>query len=483
VRDLAHNLIVLSDIHLGSDLVHHARPEAPARGKKGERRDRDLVALLHYYRSRRQAGRPWRLVIAGDFVDFSGMSVSPDAELDTAPTSEELAHGLGGAPDHTLAKLRILVRHVGPVMDALAAFLAAGNAVIVVRGNHDADWHWEPVQDAFRDELLRRATFPPDKLSFAPWFYYEEGLVYVEHGHQYDAFCSLEHVLHPVSPSDPRRTTRSLADILLRYVVRPTRGLGEAGHAAASMLDYLRFAARLGVPGMLSLARRFVAATHALVALWGEQFSVSAQRVRKEHERRMRRLSRLQRIGIGRLRRLARLQRPPLTRSLPALLAGVMLDRVATGVLAVLASGLVLAFAPSRTSASVGIAAIATLAVVLAVLWRRLRGSLEPSAELRERSARLARLFPAAFIVMGHTHLPETRATQSSTYVNLGAWAEDEAPEGFEQDLPATRTHLVVTLGADHPVAELLAWGDSGPVPFGDDPASSRVIRLLDPPA
>jgi hypothetical protein len=113
-------------------------------------------------------------------------------------------------------------------------------------------------------------------------------------------------------------------------------------------------------------------------------------------------------------------------------------------------------------------------------LWRRLRGSLEPSAELRESSVRLARLFPAAFIVMGHTHLPETRATERSTYVNLGAWAEDETPEGFEQDLPATRTHLVVTRGAEHPVAELLAWCDGGPVPFGAEPASSRVVKLLD---
>jgi UDP-2,3-diacylglucosamine pyrophosphatase LpxH len=480
VSDLGHNLIVLSDIHLGSDMVHHAQPEAPARGQKSQRRDRDLIALLDFYRTRRQGKRPWRLVIAGDFVDFSGMSVSPDTELDTEPTSEELKHGLGGALDHTLAKLRLLMKHASSVVDALAAFLGAGHSVIIVRGNHDADWHWEAVQDAFRNELLRRASFAADQLSFAPWFYYEKGIVYVEHGHQYDAFCSLEHVLHPVSPSDPRRTARSLADILLRYVVRPTRGLGEAGHAAASMLDYLRFGARLGLPGMFSLARRFASATRALVALWRDQFGQSAQRIRREHERRMRRLSRLQRIGIGRLRRLARLQRPPLTRSLLGLLAGVMLDRVAVGTVAVFVSAVVLLFVPSSALAWGIVLGVLAVSGVLAVLWRRLRGSLEPSAELRESSVRLARLFPAAFIVMGHTHLPETRATERSTYVNLGAWAEDETPEGFEQDLPATRTHLVVTRGAEHPVAELLAWCDGGPVPFGAEPASSRVVKLLD---
>ena len=74
-----HNLLVLSDVHLGSDLVQHCRPGAPLRSAASSRRDRDLAALLDWYRARPVEGRPWRLVIAGDLVDFVGMSVSGDS--------------------------------------------------------------------------------------------------------------------------------------------------------------------------------------------------------------------------------------------------------------------------------------------------------------------------------------------------------------------------------------------------------------------
>jgi UDP-2,3-diacylglucosamine pyrophosphatase LpxH len=467
VAVFAHNLLVLSDLHLGSDLVHHAQPEAPLRARASQNRTRDLTAMLDHYRERRQGGVPWRLVIAGDFVDFAGMSVLPPIELATRPTDEELKHGLGGAEDHTLVKLDLLMDHEVSVMTSLARFLEAGNSLVIVRGNHDVDWHWEAAQEHFLTRLAQHGKFSRAQVEFQPWFYYEEGVVFIEHGHQYDAYCSFDHLLHPVSPFDPRRTVRSLSDILLRYVVRPTRGMTEAGHAAASALDYLRFALGLGVRGMLKLAERFILATRALFSLWREHLSDAAGWVKSEHERKMNALSKRHRIRIERLRALLRLQRPPITRSLPAIFASVMLDRILLVLLGIVTLVSVLILAPSPVWAS-GLAAAALLAlVVVGKAWRDLRGSLEPSALLRERSGNVARLFPAAFIVMGHTHLPETRVTdEHSTYVNLGTWAEDDVADGKTPGLPATRTHLVVVSQNGKPVAELLTWQASGPEPF-----------------
>ncbi len=462
-----HNLIVLSDVHLGSDLVHHAQPDAPRRARAAELRARELVAFFDYYRLHRKQGRPWKLVFAGDFIDFAGMSVLPDVALDTAPTSEELAHGLGGAPDHTLAKLELVMRHDALVMRSLARFISAGNSVVIVRGNHDVDWHWEDVQERFCELLAEHSAFQREQVEFMPWFYYEEGVVFVEHGHQYDSYCSFEHLLHPVSPLDPRRTARSLSDVLLRYVVRPTRGMTEAGHAAASVLTYIKFAIGLGVSGMFALARRFIGATSALLELWREHLSGAAERVRQEHERRMLRLSARQRIQIERLRALLHLQRPPITNSLLALLASVMLDRVFLVLLATVTMPAVWLSAPSLSIASALEVGVVCVLGGVGVAWRRLRDTLEPSAELRERSTLVARLFPAAFIVMGHTHLPETRPTAHTTYVNLGAWAEDEVEDGHTPGLPATRTHLVLVHRDGAPMAELLRWSADGPEPFG----------------
>ncbi|HEU4407846.1 MAG TPA: metallophosphoesterase [Polyangiaceae bacterium] len=466
----SHNLLVLSDVHLGSELVHHVRPGAPPRSRAGQRRDDELVALLGWYRERRRDGRPWRLVIAGDLIDFTGMSVPVvPGEIETHPTEEERRHGLGSAADHTLAKLRLVAEHHAEVFRALARFCAAGNSLVVVRGNHDVDFHWPPVQRAFRELLSAHAEGAGERVEFADWFYYEENVVFVEHGHQYDAYCSHDHVLRPVLPSDPRRSYRSFADVLLRYVVRPTRGLGEAGHDEASALDYLRFGLRLGARGVFDLGRRFALAVAALVALWREHAGAAAARLASEHERALARFAEARRLSPLALRALAALQRPPVARRLLPLLAGVMIDRVALAAIGLLAlaSSLVAAYAPRLGAGS--LAALALLAPP-AWLWRRARGPIDPSAALRERGLRVSAIFPAAFVVMGHTHLPEVcrGSPEGSTYINLGGWA-DEEPEGWAPPTkPPSRTHLVVQLVDGAPRAEFLRWSSpEGPTRFG----------------
>jgi UDP-2,3-diacylglucosamine pyrophosphatase LpxH len=464
-----HNLLVLSDVHLGSDLVQHARPDAPARGAASQRRDHELVALLNWYRERPVEGKPWRLVIAGDFVDFVGMSVSGNpGEIATQPTEEELRHGLGSAVDHTLAKLRRVADHHRAVFAALAEFVAAGNRLVVVRGNHDVDLHWEPVQVAFRELLASHGAVPADRVEFADWFYYEEGLVYIEHGHQYDDYCSYEHVLHPVLPSDPRRSHPSLSDVLLRHVVRPTRGMLESGHDSAGALDYVRFGIRLGLGGLFTLGRRFGTAVVFLIRLWREHFSDAARWVRNEHERKMALLAEARQISLVKLKALASLQKPPVTRSLLGILAGVMLDRVA---LALAGLTTLVWLLVARWTPTLGMAlAAATVAIGLTGwLWARARAALNASDSLRERAASVAALFPAALVVMGHTHLPEVgRAAEGdATYVNLGAWAEEDTEDGTAPPLPASRTHLVIQHGEGRLNAALLRWdGEHGPSSF-----------------
>lgn len=464
------NLLVLSDVHLGCDLVQHAQPDAPARGEASDRRDRELIALLDWYRTRREGGQPWRLVIAGDLVDFVGMSVGPTPdEMATELTDEERVHGLGSTEEHTLAKLRRVAEHHHAVFAAFARFVASGNSLIVLRGNHDVDFHWQSVQAEFCAILERHTTSVAGRVEFADWFYYEEGRVYIEHGHQYDDYCSQDHVLHPVLPSDPRRSCPSLSDILLRYVVRPTRGMTESGHDRATALDYLRFGARLGYGGMLALGRRFVVAIAALVAVWREHFSDAARWVREEHERKMALLAQARDISLLKLRALASLQRPPVTRSILRILAGVMVDRVVMALAAVIVLIVLLA---TRWTPALAIGVGIGMASIGPVfwLWRRARGAIDASQSLREGAARVAALFPAAFVVMGHTHLPEVHSVGDGdapcTYVNLGAWAEEDVVDGLGPHSPASRTHLVVREVEGKDVAALLTW-DSKDGPKG----------------
>src|SRR5690606_18680581 len=188
-----------------------------------------------------------------------------------------------------------------------------------------------------------------------------------------------------------------------------------------------------------------------------------AEWVRREHERKLEQLSEARSFGVERLRELVRLQHPPLTRSLARIASSLMLDRLALGALGVAAVLAVLLWLEHwSVAASSGVGVVGSV-VVVRHFWLE-RSSVEPSELLRERAASVARLCPAAVVAMGHTHLPEVRPTaERSTYVNLGAWAEEEPIDGRSPALPATRTHLLVTRQGDAAQVQLMQWSDGGP--------------------
>ena len=171
------SLLVFSDVHLGSDIVDGH----PHRVMRSGAIDRDLIKLIAHYRTQPRVADRWRIVIAGDFIDFIGMSVSPTgaAAALTELTDEERQHGLGNAADHARLKLqRVLDRH-GDVFDALAAFLAEGNALTLVHGNHDIEFHWDAVKEDLRNDLLARASRGERaleaeeflaRIEFSPWW-------------------------------------------------------------------------------------------------------------------------------------------------------------------------------------------------------------------------------------------------------------------------------------------------------------------------
>jgi UDP-2,3-diacylglucosamine pyrophosphatase LpxH len=480
---VSESLLVFSDVHLGSDL-NDCTPNVTHRSASI---DRDLVLFLAHYRREKPSGTRWRIVIAGDFIDFIGMAIAvpapgaleDDAALSTVPSDEERAHGLGNTAEHARLKLRrVGVRHAD-VFAELARFVADGHALSVVHGNHDIEFHWDAVKEDFRALLERHARKEhgstnggdgqafdgaafQERIEFSPWFFYREGVAYIEHGHQYDPFCSTDHIMVPVSPLDARRIMRGFCDVLIRHVVRPTLGMREQGHEHTGMLYYLAFAMRLGFRGLVRLGARFATAIVELFRLRREFFSDAAHVLKKEHERRIGLLSEATRIGMDRLRALLSLQEPPLTRSVQGILASVLLDRLALALVAMLALlvvALVGAYHGHALYAAFGVLA------AWALFHRHLssRRTVDPAEQLVMKASQLAKLFPAAFVVMGHTHTPVHTPAGDATYINLGSWAEDE-PETEANAQRATRTHLVIHVRESRPEAGLYTW-ESGTGP------------------
>ncbi len=501
------SLLILSDVHLGNDLNDHARDRAghvALHDRRSEQVDTDLASLLRHYASTPPAGKRWRLIIAGDFIDFIGMALLPGAgsDLATPPSAEEQAHGLGNAADHGRVKLRAVAARHAVVFEALAAFVASGHALTIVHGNHDVEFHWEAVQQDLRALLGRLASGGGGgaggasadaqaeaharafqaRIEFAPWFYYVGGVAYIEHGHQYDTLCSTTNLMAPLSPLDPRRIARSFSDVLLRFVVRPTRGVPEYGHEHLGLIDYIMMGVRMGGRGLVQLGTRFFSAVFELLRLRRASLSAAARALREEHERRMALLAERTRLGIEKLRAIAALQVPPVTESLSKILASVLIDKLALALASLLVLATVVTIAPRQLWSWSTVAAVVATWVLthryLSARRRRMFGeTLDNNATLVDRASQLAGLVPVAFVVMGHTHTPAripigsgVAGSGEAEYINVGSWHEAEGREGAPAAHRAARTHLVIHpagAGAGRPVAEFLAWGADGPKRFG----------------
>lgn len=472
------SLLVFSDVHLGSDIQDGAANPA----HRSESVDRDLVRLLAHYRAQRPPADRWRIVIAGDFIDFIGMTVAPESgAVSTELTDEERRHGVGSAADHARLKLARVAKRHADVFAALAAFVADGHALSLVHGNHDIEFHWDAVKDDFRAVLLQhavaeraiaraaaesididRAAFA-ERIEFNPWFFYRDGVAYIEHGHQYDPFCATEHIMAPLSPFDPRRVARGFCDTLIRFVVRPTRGMREHGHENVGMGHYLSFGFRLGLSGMIKLGVDFARAVAEMFRLRRGHLSDAAKALRAEHEERVAKLASVTRLGLERLRALLSLQTPPITSSVAGIMRSVLLDRLAVAVVSLLALAVLLVVGGFHGGVAWAAGGVVAAWISLHVYFSRQR-SVDPGEQMIDRAAQLAKLFPAAFVVMGHTHVPEAVKAGDATYINVGSWAE-EAELPTEAAYRAPRTHLVIHVRNEQPEALFCTWEDTGPQP------------------
>jgi UDP-2,3-diacylglucosamine pyrophosphatase LpxH len=459
------SILVFSDVHLGSDLN-----DSGPRVRRSTAIDEDLAALIAHYRQVRPPAERWRLVIAGDFIDFAGMSIDArdDDLIATEPTDAERAFGLGGAEDHVRVKLRRAARRHSSVFAELGRFVAAGNALTVVHGNHDLELHWDSVKQDFCALIARAnggeeaAVDIASRIDFSPWFFYREGLVFIEHGHQYDPFCATSNILAPLSPRDHRRVSPSLSDSLLRYIVRRTPGMKEYGHEHRGLVSYLSWGVLLGVRGGMRLFRHFFDAVSDLWITARAYASETARQIRAENERRLADFARATRLSEQRLRSALALHVKPIGSTARGVLASVMLDRLGVAVLmAVTLAGLLLAHASLGRWAVPVIALVVAVWFVLHVVLSRGRPSIDPAAVMVARARELAKLFPTSFIVMGHTHVPATSPLgDEATYINVGSWAEEE-PDPLDDRSTAyraARTHLVIHDRGGRHEAHLCEW-------------------------
>jgi UDP-2,3-diacylglucosamine pyrophosphatase LpxH len=475
----SHNLLVLSDLHLGEEMLPGSgedRRRAVAMAEAG------FIGLMRHHQRFRVDGRPWRLVVNGDLFDFMSLFVGP-AEGIPVRTHDERRLGAGRREDAAIVRMRIIGARYQGVLAQMIRFVAAGHRIDIIAGNHDQELAWPSVWTEFQRALLAACPTGIDpsvalpRIVLARWFVYEPGVAWIEHGHQYDDACSWEYGLAPADPSTGELAT-NVDYAALRHLSSAAPDVDTHGTEEWSFAGYMRYAMSEGPSRAVRYVTSYARFVGMLLAARRAHRSVRMRLARQAaHERALDAVAADTAVPRATLAAIDGLARAPLTKSSRRLARMLRLDRMAVclGVLvtAITALALLPAWAGVFTAACAvagGYKAAELLGPAPAV-----------QAAMPFIPARIQAVVDAPFVVFGHTHEPLDQMTAAGgRYLNSGTWLPAIRP-----GLLRAFTHVAIVKGANGVArAELRQWRDGVSRPYvergerGSGPVAIPTVPL-----
>jgi predicted phosphodiesterase len=401
-------------------------------------------------------------------------------------SANEREYGLGTTAKESAWKLKQIAQGHQPFFAALGWFVAQGNHIVVVRGNHDVELHWRAVQKRFIREVkrayvrqwLQEGGAPPatleacrEKIRFYPWLYHEPGRIYVEHGGQYDAANHFRDLLNPVLPDEPEHIELPWGSLFVRYLFNKVEDLHPFADNVKPLTRYISWAFRKKPLKALDVLMR--RGWVFLKAFWmtGQKARASALQTSE---------------GAG----APDGERGPLPPKVTQQIRALARERVATSwrmwagsLLEDLVSLLTLLIIAAFLGLAVGTFLVGTgprwlIAVygIAAILATSLRHGVEEIFTymlehdgLTSAASELERILAeeatssVRVIAMGHNHRPAIERLDNAWYVNTGAWVplyEKEGPIEGREALTFLRLAW-----EDEGTPELLRWDDAGGAP------------------
>ena len=438
-RPLVRDLLLISDLHLGSHLKARTRGEFV---HLAARLDESLPQFLdHYIQLGQASGRSgrWQLVVNGDFIDFWNV---------------ELGDGAQDPVELAVERLHVVLDEYPGVEDALVGFLAAGNSIVFVAGNHDAEFLYPEVCRALAERLegalgdgenadeLREAITATGvstldevgagRVRFVPWFV-REGGAWIEHGHLFDSACSTHAQL---SPTRGGQLVKSVAEVATR---RFTNLMPEIDYDAAdrfSTMDYIRWAVARGWRFMIRVVFLYLRMVGGMLGLWVRSGRVD-KAGRARHEERLAKLAKNAGLQMSALAELG------------GVLSVTALDLALSAVVPVVLVPLL--FWAQGWSLMAGAALGLTLGVLAALQVKRRRSPRNVAQDMLDVASSVGEVTGTRIVLMGHSHRGSVERRGSVIYGNSGSWLDG--------------SHLVVRRGSDRESlaeVELRHWRNGG---------------------
>jgi UDP-2,3-diacylglucosamine pyrophosphatase LpxH len=454
-----HNVLAISDLHLGCDLRPGQNLNTPRAA------DQALVSFLDWHAANRTGRKPWCLILNGDIVDFVAITIVPDhAGFEISDEEREL--GLAPSEPKCVWKLRRTAQRHPAVFDALARFVQKGNSLHIIRGNHDAEWRWPAVQAELRRLLIERADVRSAAtrrrfertVQFHDWFYLEPGFLWAEHGHAHDHYSVQGDFFADHGGALAEQEMQlPLSSKVLRYFVNRYNEQVElpddvdrwgprqycdwvlkAGNPLRVVSDYFVMVFRVFYP----VARQTLRFSRAFARRVDEAMGEKAP----EHVRRM--FARFQ--GTEKqAQQLVAIAARPGEQSLFDSMQLFYLDRMLLAIFCLVGA---IGTAQSVDGLWPRAGALTLVGILFAALNALLGSKRKTDAHpmLQAAARRVAQVFDVKYIVMGHSHRAVDEPVGNGTrYFNLGSWTGRSA-DGYP--------HVAIE-GAK---AELRRWKDPG---------------------
>jgi hypothetical protein len=330
----------------------------------------------------------------------------------------------------------------------LATFLLDGHRLTFIEGNHDAEFYFPEVREALRQNLVQLAeqvwrrqrrdnTMDRDdieaRISFREWFEVSPGRYHIEHGHQYDEYCSFEYQLAPYDRQNSNTLATPLSHRAAPYFGEhaaefTTRGLHETG-----FLYWARYALGRGPRVLWSLFKAYWLMVYDLIGLAGPRRRAERLTLRERHQERLRQLAHDSPYGFGTLELIDKLKATPAEYSRFKIYHGGYFDRfvIAAFMLVVALCAILLPWGWAVLTL------VADLAVGFFAFWfLRRAGKVDLSGNLRRAAARIAEITGVRYVIFGHSHRPELvdlrrsfgvgKFGESAFYLNSGSWVTRE---------------------------------------------------------
>ncbi len=179
-------------------------------------------------------------------ADFDRAQVTDLSEYWTIETRVE---GLGTEEEAVLFKTKKIIDGHPVFFKSLSRFVANGNRVTILRGNHDVELAWESSQKLIRKHCAELAGKETDsfRIDFLPLYYYEKGKVYVEHGQQAEGTTALRHVYAPfmlAHTGGDRLIELDFSSFLVRYLINRVESINPLSDNVRPRSKYFKWLVR-----------------------------------------------------------------------------------------------------------------------------------------------------------------------------------------------------------------------------------------------